>query len=195
MADLQGLEHVLLHQEHGDPLARDALHGLEDLGDQLGHDPQGGLVQHEQFGPAHEPPGDRHLLLLAAGKCAGALVGARLDPGEQPQDRLQAFGDLLLGFHGVGPQQQVVLHRQAREKPPPLRHQSDLFLDDVVGRLAGDHLVVQADLALRRLEQAQDGFEQRGLAGAVGADQRNDLTAFDLKRDILDGQKPLVPHG
>jgi hypothetical protein len=61
--------------------------------------------------------------------------------------------------------------------------------------LAGDHLVVQADLALHRLEQPQNGLEQGGLAGAVGADQRNDLAAFDLERDILDGQKPLVTHG
>ena len=171
VADLQGLEHVLFDQEHGDALGRDMFHGSEDLGDQLGHDAHGGFVQHEKIGPGHEPAGNRHLLLLAARKRSGTLVGALFEPREQPLDGLKAFGNLFLGVDGVGSEQQVVPHRQARKKPPPLGHQGDLLPDDLIGGQAGDYLAVQADLPLHRLQQAHDRLEQGSLAGPVRADQ------------------------
>src|SRR5262249_47158272 len=40
----------------------------------------------------------------------------------------------------------------------------------------------------RRQEPADDG-EQRGLAGAVGPDQRGDPPGFDGERNIVDGEK------
>ena len=62
-----------------------------------------------------------------------------------------------------------------------LRHQADqrargaVVLDDVVA--------VDRDRALRRIENAADDADQRGLAGAVRAEQREDLAAPDLEID------------
>src|SRR2546429_7581260 len=41
-----------------------------------------------------------------------------------------------------------------------------------------------ADAALRRLRNAAEGFQQRGLATSVAADNANDIAMADLKIDV-----------
>jgi hypothetical protein len=69
-----------------------------------------------------------------------------------------------------------------------LRHQPDqrarraVVLDDVVA--------VNRDLAGRGNQDAADDADQRGLAGAVGAEQREDLAALDVEIDIVERPEP-----
>ena len=52
-----------------------------------------------------------------------------------------------------------------------------------------------ADLAGGRLDEAGDGVEGRGLAGAVGADERENLPAPHLEGDAVDGGQPAEADG
>jgi hypothetical protein len=43
-----------------------------------------------------------------------------------------------------------------------------------------------------RRDDAADDVDQRGLAGAIGTEQREDLAAADLEADVLEGLKPVA---
>src|SRR5215469_387397 len=47
VTDLQSLEDILFHQQHGDTLTGYAFHGAENFGDQFWGDAHGGLVEQE----------------------------------------------------------------------------------------------------------------------------------------------------
>ena len=58
--------------------------------------------------------------------------------------------------------------------------------DAVRGGHAGEGLVFEGDVAAARLQQAHDGFQCRGFAGAVMAEQSQDLARGDGEGDIGD---------
>ena len=80
--------------------------------------------------------------------------------------------------------QDVFAHRQAGERLHDLEGARDAAPRQPMRRLAGDVLAGIADRAGARLEEAGDDGEQRGLAGAVRADQRGDAAsaAAEAKR-------------
>ncbi len=57
----------------------------------------------------------------------------------------------------------------------------DAQLGDLVRRHVGDVATVEQDGAARRLLGAADGAQQGRLAGAVGAEQRDDLALADVE--------------
>ena len=59
---------------------------------------------------------------------------------------------------------------------------------------AGDVLAVDADLALRGLDEPGDRVDQRGLAGAVRPDEPDDLPGLDLEAHVVDGHGAPEPH-
>ncbi len=52
----------------------------------------------------------------------------------------------------------------------------------------------EQDAPALRPQQAGDGGESRGLAGAVGADQSDDLALLDLQADAAQGVGAAAPH-
>jgi hypothetical protein len=64
-------------------------------------------------------------------------------------------------------------------------HHADPSPDGVAGAFDLDGLVVHEDLALVRLQQSIQDVHQRGLAGAVLAEQRVDLAGFDGEVDVI----------
>ena len=78
---------------------------------------------------------------------------------------------------------QIFEHRHAREDAAPLRRLRDPHARDLVRRHAGDVAPVIDDRAVARLRIAADRHHQRRLAGAVGADQRDDLAVEDIEVD------------
>src|SRR5690606_4507325 len=118
-----------------------------------------------------------------------ALVGALLQAREQAIDMLQPrLDDLAAGEEAA--HHQVLGHRQVLEDPAPFRRDGDAAAHDVVGVLVRDVLALERDGALARARVAADRHQQRGLAGAVGADQGDDLALVDLDRyaiERLDG--------
>ena len=50
------------------------------------------------------------------------------------------------------------------------------------------------DAAARRPVHAGDGADERGLAGAVGADDGDDRALVDLERDVVERLRVAVEH-
>jgi hypothetical protein len=59
---------------------------------------------------------------------------------------------------------------------------------------AGDVGAAKQDAAARRPEHAGDGADQRGLAGAVGADDGDDRAFGDLERHAVERLRVAVEH-
>jgi hypothetical protein len=53
--------------------------------------------------------------------------------------------------------------------------------------VAGDLLAADPDRALGRLDDPADRVQERALAGAVRADQRDALALVEVERDAVDG--------
>ena len=145
----------------------------------------GRLVEHEQVGLAGQCAGDQHPLLLAAGERGDAVVatvgeaddvervvdggpvGAR-ERAQQPAAGQPAGGDHLphRGGHAGG---------GARA----LRHEADPRPRVVLGERRAE----QPQLARGQRQQAGDGADERGLAGAVRAHQGHELARHDGQVD------------
>ena len=54
--------------------------------------------------------------------------------------------------------------------------------------------LAQRDHAFRRLVEAGDAVEDRGLARAVGADERGDVAAPGLEGEVVDGDEAAEAH-
>ena len=74
-----------------------------------------------------------------------------------------------------------------REQRVGLEHQIDRPL---VGRRAGDVVAVEQDAAVAGRLEAGEHAQQRGLAAAGGAKQREELVLADIERDAVDGGDP-----
>ena len=68
-----------------------------------------------------------------------------------------------------------------------LRHQADQRAGGAV--VLNDVVAIDRHGALRRLQDAANDADQRGLAGAVGAEQGEDLPAPDVEIDSVESLK------
>ena len=106
--------------------------------------------------------------------------------GNSAKTRSSAAGAFGLAAVGrVGAHLQVFRHAHARENPAAFRRLRDAQPGDLVRRHAGDVLAVELDMAGAGARLAEDRHHQRRLAGAVGADQGDDLAGVDLEIDAL----------
>ncbi len=154
----EGPGRVLLHQQDGDPGPGELLDEVEDFVGHQGRQPQGRLVQQQQFGLGHEGPAHGRHLLLPAGQRAGALLRPFLKPGKAGEDLLQAaakFPAPRVNRHG--PQLQVFSDCQVPEHFPALGAQG--HAQGRHGRRGGtgDLLAVQEDAPAGGRRQAHDG--------------------------------------
>ena len=145
------------------------------------------LVEQEEAGPRHERAGDRHHLLLAARERLGQLMAALAQHRELLVLLLERLGDGGAVGLGVGAHPQIFFDGHGAEQLAPLRHLGEARAHDGRRGQAADGAAVIADCAARRRHQAHHGVEQGRLAGAVGADQRDDLAGRD-------GQRYLAQH-
>ena len=92
----------------------------------------------------------------------------------------------LLGDLGrPGRQQDVLLDREARHQPAVLRHVADAVADAAVRRQRQQVDAAELGLAGRR-DRAHQRAQQRGLAGAVAADQPAHLALVEHQRGAAD---------
>jgi hypothetical protein len=186
VGDAQRHSGVLLDEQDRRPLTVDRADRVEDLLDQHGRQSHRRLVQQEQPGTPHEGAADGQHLLLTARQRAGHLGDALLQAREQREHPLQVLGDAA-----VAPEEcahhEILADAEAIEDPAALGHVADTATDDVVGRGAGEHAILEVDRALAGDQQSGDRLERGGLAGAVVAEQRDDLAAAHLQRDPLQG--------
>ena len=85
--------------------------------------------------------------------------------------------------------------RHLREQAPALRHLHDTGANDGVGAHLGEVHVFERHRAGRRLGEARDGVHERRLAGAVGADDADDLSLSDVDGHVVEGaEHPVLDH-
>ena len=81
-------------------------------------------------------------------------------------------------------------NRHARERAHDLEGSADARFAQLM-RLAGEHVAaLEQDFAAIGPQEAIQQIEQRGLAGAVRADDAEDLVSVELEADVLDGLQP-----
>jgi hypothetical protein len=98
----------------------------------------------------------------------------------------------LSGLHHRGRQGEVFLDCQVGEDVASFDAVSETSTSDDVGRLARDTLAVEGDGAREGRDHAADGSGDRGLAGAVGAQQGNDFPSFYGEGHVGEGAEVAV---
>ncbi|OPZ57586.1 MAG: hypothetical protein BWY87_01607 [Deltaproteobacteria bacterium ADurb.Bin510] len=182
----------MIGDDHADALVLELHDHALDVADRDGVDAGKGLVQEqvlgiEGHGPRNlDPPAlaarERDALALAhplEAEVRNDLVAPVLE-----RAALEALG---LERHG-----DVLLDRQSAEDRGLLRQIADA-LERPTGQIElGQILLAQIDLAGIRLDEAHHHVEGRGLAGAVGPQQANDLATTTLERQAFDDRSLTV---
>ncbi len=187
--------HVMLHEQGGDALV------FVQITDQRGHvvrlfisHPGGGLVEQQQLGTAgqrnahldHPLVAVRHLarhpIRLAADlhqmhQLIHLIVDAFTQGAPHPGTQVHALRHL-------NGNTQVFIHRERAEDLGDLESADDAALDQLtrVDRLDGP--AIKGDLPFTRREKPADQVEQRGLARAVGSNDRAQLSGLHLDGNV-----------
>jgi hypothetical protein len=134
--------------------------------------------------------GKRDALALAAGELARIAVGEPVELHEIEQlfhpgaDRGLLFPDRArLHAQAEG---DVLEHCHVAEQRVVLEHEADVPLTRALRQCV---LAVEGDFARIRPVEAGDDPQQRGLAGARGSEQRQQLAIVDLEVDAVEGGK------
>ena len=154
----------------------------------------GGLIHQHNAGIGHQGPAGGQHLLLAAGEGARQLLPALLQPGEVGIDLFQILVDFMLILQDIGPHAQVFLHGHAGKHMASFRHMGQAHVDDLMGRRLLQVLPVQGHGAGGGSNQAGDGVQGGGFAGAVGADEGDQLPFPHAEGDALQGVDGPVKH-
>ena len=165
---------VVLRDERADPfLHRDV-------------EAQGRLVEEEDGRAVEERPDDLHLHPLSEGQVTDRLV----DEGAQVEqvDELVARAAELVARKAVDGADQVE-RVECRQVPLELVAVAHDHRDPAQKRrlAARRHVPQDAGLAGGRVKEAREHLEGGRLAGAVGAEEADDLARLDVERDAVDG--------
>ena len=194
--------HVVLDEDHGHAQL------VADVEDEPGHvlglldvHPGDGLVEEQELGLHRERAAQLDALLDAVGQQADGALAVGLDL-EEVDDLLdgRAVGQLLLerpaderqraehpvAHVGVAAEHEVVEHGQVGEQLDVLERARHAQAGDLVRLLADQVVAVEGHAAFLRLVDARQHVEDRGLAGAIGADDREELALADLEADAVD---------
>src|SRR6266581_4423564 len=158
------------------------------------------LVEQQELGLGGERAAQLDALLQPVGQAAGGRLADRLDL-EEVDDALDERAVLELLTAGRAPverlQQEAPLHLEEPPRHEVVEHAHTLEESDVlegagdaeggdVGRLeVRPVLAVENDPSLVRMVEATDRVEQRGLAGAVGTDDGQDLAVTDPQAHLV----------
>ncbi|EGE60176.1 6-pyruvoyl-tetrahydropterin synthase [Rhizobium etli CNPAF512] len=191
--DVLGEPHVVGDDHHRHVLGGELQDDLFDLADELGVERRGDLVEQHQLRIEHQRAGDRHTLLLAAGKLG--RIGLRLGPQpEALEQRLGAGGRLRLGFsaHFAGREDQVLGDVQMRKQRVMLKDHADRAADIGVdpgfpGRAVGRNigLAIETDRAAVDLLQAHHHPKQRAFAAAARTDDDDAFAGLHFDIDAF----------
>src|SRR5262249_49317743 len=118
------------------------------------------------------------------------------EPREEAEDAVDVVLALDRGavLAGIRAHLEVLEHRHAREDAAALWRLADAELDPAVGRQLRDVLAVEEDVSRRDRPDAGDRLQSGRLAGAIGADQRDNLARVDREGQALDGPNAAVEN-
>ena len=165
------------------PRSRIACERPEHDVDDRRREPERRLVEQQDVGLGDQRARDRELLLLAAGECARLALAELLDDRKELVDAREDRSDAAAGAPRRQAEAKVLLDRQLGEDAPALGHERNAAARDLLGRAADERLAAEPDVAADDRSDAHDRVQGRRLAGAVRADQADDLAGADLERE------------
>ena len=175
----------LLHEHDSGAPAGGLADELGELADHDGRQPEAQLVDEQQPRPGQQRHPEAEHLLLAAGQVRSRVLQPCPQDRERLEHRFDAFVDpaaLVTDGPARGPQ--VVSHGERREHARATGNLCDTVRRDLAGWGVGDVATVQEDRAEVGFGEPRDRSQQCGLAGAVGAEERDDLALRDLEVDV-----------
>src|SRR5712691_3035912 len=142
------------------------------------------LVHQDQLGIVDERAGDGRALLHAAGKLVGVFVLVALEPDQSEEI---ARTPAALGYRKS---EDFRREEHVVDDAPPLQQQRLLEHHADIAR-GIERLRARADRHLAGIEwmQARENLQQRGLAAAGGAHERDELAHLDVEARLRDGQE------
>ena len=181
IAHLERGKGILLHQQHRRPGIADAADDRKCPLDDVGRKPERRLVEHHQPSAATSAPG-RSPASAARRRtaCPPTCLRRSARRGNCVIDPLAVGRDRRRVAAQIGAHLEVLLHRHVREDPPALRAMRDARRQHARRLGTGDILALEAHRPERGAHQARDRAQRRALAGAVGADQGDELPGLDL---------------
>ena len=181
VGDAEDLLRVLLDQDRREAfLADDALERREQLLDDDRREAFERLVEQDDARVEDQRAADREHLLLAAGELVAEIAPPLGEPREHRVDL--AGGPRPRARHGG----EVFVDGERLEDVALLRHPADAGMGALVGAQAGDVAPAEPDRAAAIARHADDGVDQRGLAHAVAAEQRERLAFGEASSETCD---------
>ena len=188
--------HIVLDQENSDAafeFAQHRHHARRLVRAHAGHR----LVEQQEPRPRGERHGDLELALLAVAEPVDAHSGARAEP-DAFERGLRRSAQAVVAPRVIPETERVTgmrLHRERDivERGEIAEQRSDLErarqpeVAVAIGRQCGDIAAIEADSAAVRGDLAGQQADQRGLAGAVRADDGVEFAARDVERDGVRG--------
>ena len=146
-------------------------------------EPRHRFVEHHQVGPFGERSDQRDLGVLAARQLADLAAEGNIELGHAP-----SRPDVVPASVEVAGETQRVVDREAGVERRVLRHEPDALQG---GRRPGRQAVEHGDAARCGGDQADREVQQGRLAGAVRADQRDDVAGGHSQATVA--QRPRAP--
>ncbi len=110
------------------------------------------------------------------------LRAARLKQRQKRFQPREGFLALRPGARIVGAEEHVVAYREERKEAPALENMRNAHARAAMGGQALDALSLERDAARARAQQSRDRIDERGLAGAVRAEDSDDFARGHVKR-------------
>ena len=180
VGELLGLVEVVRGQHDGRAVAGQPGDQPPEVAPRLGVEPGGRLVEEEQLGPADDAERDVEAAPLPARELRGAAVALLRQP-DGLEDLVDVAG-VPIDLRGAGDH---LAHRQQVESLRALEHDAQPLPPVEPSGLGV--LPQDAHLAAVAAAEPLEDLHGRGLPGAVGAEQREDLSVVDLEVDAGDG--------
>ena len=167
------------------PLARHVLDQAPELPARHRIDAAGGLVEKHDAGLVEDRAAERQPLPPAAGEIVGLRVSRPARPAISTHEPLRSAILVVVQAVQRAEEPDVLLDGQRLVQRKLLRHVADAPLH--LFRVAADVDAVDHGRAGCRLQQPAHHADGRRLAGAVGAEEAEDLSSPDLEADAIDG--------
>src|SRR5438128_407707 len=186
LRDLERHGDVLLDQQDGEAALVEEVDGAQHLLHHQRGEAERGLVEHDELGRTHQAAADGEHLLLAAGHGAGDLRAALLEPREQREHILQLTLRTVACPRNHRAHLEILEHAERGKDLPAFGDLTDAEVADTVRFQPADRLAFEADRARARGLDAGDGADERGFAGAVRADDGDDLALWHFERHAIE---------
>ena len=191
VGDLDHLIQTVGDIDHADPLFLEPLEHREQMAHVVGRQRCGGLIKHQHFGFDCDSTGNGQQRFFGARKIENACIRVEINadflqcpmcasPYQIPVDQ----ADAAWKTHD---QRHVFRDRHPLDQPQILMDEGNRLRGAFFQRGGGfDFLAMKQDAAAIALVNARQHLDQRGFAGAVFTEQRQNLAGLDVDADIVD---------